>query len=119
MDFEEIIIEGIIEDIVYSNPENGYSVIDINHNNRLITAVGIMPSCCPGEKIKLKGSPFQKFPNISPMDIESIIVPIFSSAIRKNITDILLGINRSILIQEELLCKSLEMKAGLLQQLFI
>lgn len=58
-------------------------------------------------------------PNISPMDIESIIVPVFSSPIRKTITDILLGINRSILIQEELLCKSLEMKAGLLQQLFI
>ena len=55
MDIEEIIIEGIIEDIVYSNPENGYSVIDINHNNQLVTAVGIMPSCCPGEKIRLRG----------------------------------------------------------------
>lgn len=55
MDIEEIIIEGIIEDIVYSNPENGYSVIDINHNNQLVTAVGIMPSCCPGEKLRLKG----------------------------------------------------------------
>ena len=55
MDFEEIIIEGIIEDIVYSNPENGYSVIDINHNNQLVTAVGIMPSCCPGEKLRLRG----------------------------------------------------------------
>ncbi len=55
MDTDEIVIDGIIEDIVYSNPENGYSVIDINHNNRLVTAVGIMPSCCPGEKIRLKG----------------------------------------------------------------
>lgn len=55
MDVEEIIIDGVIEDIVYSNPENGYSVIDISHNNQLVTAVGIMPSCCPGEKIKLKG----------------------------------------------------------------
>lgn len=56
MNIEEIIIEGIIEDIVYSNPDNGYSVIDINHNNQLVTAVGIMPSCCPGEKIRLKGN---------------------------------------------------------------
>ncbi len=55
MDTEDIIISGVIEDIVYSNPENGYSVIDINHNNQLVTAVGIMPSCCPGEEIKLKG----------------------------------------------------------------
>lgn len=55
MDVEEIIIDGIIEDIVYSNPENGYSVIDISYNSQLVTAVGIMPSCCPGEKIRLKG----------------------------------------------------------------
>ena len=58
-------------------------------------------------------------PNISPIDIESIIVPVFSSPTRKIITNILLGINRSISIQEELLCKSCKMKAGLLQQLFI
>ena len=58
-------------------------------------------------------------PNISPMDIESIVVPVFSSTIRKTITNILLGINRSISIHEELLCGSTEMKAGLLQQLFI
>ncbi len=55
MDTEDIIISGVIEDIVYSNPDNGYTVIDINHDNRLVTAVGIMPSCCPGEEIKLKG----------------------------------------------------------------
>ena len=51
----EIIIDGTIEDIVYSNPENGYSVIDLSYDNKLITAVGIIPSCCTGEKVKLKG----------------------------------------------------------------
>lgn len=51
----EIFIEGLIEDIVYSNPENGYSVIDLSYENKLITAVGILPSCCVGEKVKLKG----------------------------------------------------------------
>ncbi len=51
----EIIIEGTIEDIVYSNPENGYCVIDLSYENKLITAVGILPSCCVGEKVKLKG----------------------------------------------------------------
>lgn len=50
-----IIIEGTIEGIVYTNPENGYSVIDLSFENALVTAVGIMPSCCVGEKIKLKG----------------------------------------------------------------
>ena len=52
----EILIEGNIENIVYSNPENGYSVVDLNFEGKLVTAVGIMPSICPGEKIKLMGS---------------------------------------------------------------
>lgn len=51
----ELFIEGTIENIVYSNPENGYSVIEINYENSLTTVVGIMPSCCIGEKLKLKG----------------------------------------------------------------
>ena len=52
---EPIFIEGTIEGIIYSNPENGYSVIDLNMDGSLVTAVGIMPSCSAGEKIKLKG----------------------------------------------------------------
>lgn len=52
---KEIFIEGSIENIVYTNSENGYSVIDINCNNVLTTVVGIMPSCCVGEKVKLRG----------------------------------------------------------------
>lgn len=52
---QEIFIEGTIEGVVYSNPENGYSVIDISCDKKLVTAVGIMPSCSAGEKIKLKG----------------------------------------------------------------
>ncbi len=51
----EIFIEGIIENVVYTNPENGYSVIDMSYEKSLITAVGIMPSCSAGEKIKLRG----------------------------------------------------------------
>lgn len=52
---QEIFIEGTIEDVVYTNPENGYSVIDISCDKKLVTAVGIMPSCSAGEKIKLRG----------------------------------------------------------------
>lgn len=55
MDNEKILIEGIVENIVYTNPDNGYSVIDMNYENSLITVVGIMPSCCPGEKLKVQG----------------------------------------------------------------
>ncbi len=53
---KEIFIEGTIEGVVYSNTENGYSVIDLSYDNTLVTAVGIMPSCSAGEKIKLRGS---------------------------------------------------------------
>ncbi len=53
---EEIeIIEGIVENIIYTNADNGYSVIELNFNNSLITVVGTLPSCCPGEKLKVKG----------------------------------------------------------------
>lgn len=55
MDNEKILIEGIVENIVYTNTDNGYSVIDMNYENSLITVVGIMPSCCPGEKLKVQG----------------------------------------------------------------
>ena len=53
---EEILIEGNIENIVYSNPENGYSVVDLNVEGKLVTSVGIMPSICPGEKVRLMGT---------------------------------------------------------------
>ncbi len=52
---EEIILEGTVEDIVYQNAENGYCVIDLSCDNKLVTAVGIMPSCTAGEKVKLYG----------------------------------------------------------------
>ncbi len=52
---DSIIIEGTIEGVVYTNAENVYSVIDLSYDNSLVTAVGIMPSCAVGEKIKLKG----------------------------------------------------------------
>ena len=52
---QEIFIEGIIENVVYTNPEYGYSVIDLSCEGNLITAVGTVPSCSAGEKIKLRG----------------------------------------------------------------
>ncbi|MGN0487061.1 MAG: ATP-dependent RecD-like DNA helicase [Acutalibacteraceae bacterium] len=51
----EIIMEGTVEDIIYTNPENGYTVLELSLEGKLVTAVGIMPSCCAGEKLKLKG----------------------------------------------------------------
>lgn len=52
---EEIIINGYIEDIVYRNAENGYSVFDVSSKGELITCVGILSSASVGEEISMKG----------------------------------------------------------------
>lgn len=53
--FDEIMLEGTVEDIVYHNPENGYCVINISYDKNLVTAVGIIPACNPGENVRLYG----------------------------------------------------------------
>ena len=53
---EQITLEGVVEGIIYTNAENGYTVLDLSCEERLITAVGIMPACNPGEKIKVYGA---------------------------------------------------------------
>ena len=52
---EELMLEGTVEDIVYRNPENGYCVINISQDRNLVTAVGIIPACNAGEKVRLYG----------------------------------------------------------------
>ena len=49
-------LEGAVENIVYKNEENGYSVIEITDGEDIITAVGIMPQINPGDSVKLIGS---------------------------------------------------------------
>lgn len=48
-------IEGIIEEIIYCNEQNGYTVCDIRTGRRLITAVGCMPGLCVGETVLVSG----------------------------------------------------------------
>ena len=52
---EEVIINGYIEDIVYRNAENGYSVFDVSSGGELITCVGTLSSASVGEEISMKG----------------------------------------------------------------
>ena len=43
MDNNEILqITGTIEDIIYRNNDNGYSVVDVDVKKELITATGVM-----------------------------------------------------------------------------
>jgi len=48
-------IEGLVENIVFRNEENGYTVIKLRHNNELISVVGTMPYISEGIRIKVSG----------------------------------------------------------------
>ncbi len=49
-------LSGTIENIVYRNEENDYTVMEISDSeNSLITAVGVIPMAFPGECVTLKG----------------------------------------------------------------
>jgi exodeoxyribonuclease V alpha subunit len=50
-----ITIEGIVEEIIYSNEINGYTVCGIKYDDTECTAVGYMPFINEGELIKLVG----------------------------------------------------------------
>ncbi|WP_333783866.1 ATP-dependent RecD-like DNA helicase [Pseudobacteroides sp.] len=50
-----VTIEGIVEDIIYTNEANGYTVCDVKDDKEIITAVGFMPFISIGESIKIIG----------------------------------------------------------------
>lgn len=52
----ENILEGIVEDIVFTNRENGYTICTINCMGEPVTLVGIMPLLGEGETIRAQGS---------------------------------------------------------------
>jgi exodeoxyribonuclease V alpha subunit len=54
---EYVSITGVVEEIIYQNPDNGYTICDVHtDDNDLITATGAMPCVSEGEKIRLAGS---------------------------------------------------------------
>ena len=48
-------LEGTIENIVYRNDENGYTVPEIIDGDNFITAVGVMPPVNSGDRVALTG----------------------------------------------------------------
>lgn len=53
---EEIKIAGTVTDIIYQNPDNGYTVCEIsNEDEGMFTATGYMPYLSVGESIELTG----------------------------------------------------------------
>lgn len=53
---EQITLEGVVETIVFSNEDNGYTVCECACAGELITLVGIMPYLNEGESIRAQGT---------------------------------------------------------------
>ncbi len=53
---QETALEAVMEETVFRNEENGYSVISVRVGNETCTAVGILPPLTPGEQVLLTGA---------------------------------------------------------------
>lgn len=51
-----ITFEGIVEEIIFSNEVNGYTVCELKVDKEIITAVGFMPFINAGEMLKVTGN---------------------------------------------------------------
>ena len=55
-DAEDMIqIKGIVEHIIYTNEDNGYTVMDVGLEDDVITACGILPYINEGDAVILRG----------------------------------------------------------------
>ncbi len=55
MDNEQLQLNGMVERVVFHNPENGWTVMEISANKQLETVVGVMPPVSVGETVIVKG----------------------------------------------------------------
>ncbi len=51
----EIQITGVVESVTFRNEENGFTVLDLNCEGDLVTAVGVLPHIDAGENLRLMG----------------------------------------------------------------
>ena len=50
-----VTVSGSIEDVVFYNPENGYSVLALNVAEEMVTVVGTFPEMAVGEEVEVTG----------------------------------------------------------------
>jgi len=50
-----MVVKGVVENIVFQNQENGYTVADVDNNGELVTVVGKMPSLRVGQIVVATG----------------------------------------------------------------
>ena len=53
---EQVILEATIEDIIYQNAENGYTVCTVEYEGEELSCVGEMPGIYAGEEVKIMGT---------------------------------------------------------------
>lgn len=87
-------LKGIIENVVYRNESNDYTVIEIvDESNELITAVGIMPMAFEGENVILSGHwsfhkefgkqfSFDRYEKTLPKEVDGILQYLSSSTVK-------------------------------------
>ena len=87
-------IAGVVENVVYRNENNDYTVFEIiDEENRLVTAVGIIPQVSEGETVVLEGQwtyhkefgkqfSFVSYEKSLPKEIDGIIQYLSSKAIK-------------------------------------
>ena len=90
---ECVTIEGTVEEIIYSNPDNGYTICDIYTDKKeLVTITGAMPGLSEGEQVRITGSwtthpsygeqiKVMEYSVIQPSDEQSILKYLSSGAV--------------------------------------
>lgn len=53
---ESLVLEGLVEAVIFKSDDTGYTVAKITANKELITIVGVMPLLQEGQQIEIKGS---------------------------------------------------------------
>ena len=56
MNYEEVQITGVVEEVTFKNDSNGFTVLDISVDDDYLTAVGVMPGVNAGETVNLTGT---------------------------------------------------------------
>lgn len=52
---EQVILEGVVEDIIFQNQENGYTVCIVEYEGEEVACVGIIPDVHSGEELRMVG----------------------------------------------------------------
>ena len=87
-------ISGVIENVVYRNENNDYTVMEIaDADNNIIVAVGVIPMACEGERVVLRGAytfhkefgrqfAFDAFEKALPEEVDDILHYLSSRAVK-------------------------------------